>query len=1110
MRFLSVPYLLPLVLLSSCGEKNQNAVELEGLDDDSVSVRLGMVSNSGVRMGGGDQDGMGLLSGNSVSVKVAVSGCKSGYSSTIDTFTAIDQLKIKFYKNDTGCKIKLNAVRLKAAGSSTSADYQMPSGTAESAYAFAGPSPSAQAKVYSATVGTTRKLLVKDALLDLKSNTTPDFRFQAIDGDVTTRSVKNVSQTQSLGSAALEAPNFEIPFDAKFPESANNGLGLSSMGAVYSAGAAGSTEANGGFQLDVLLRCANNVSLGTAGAVNTTAACPTPAGDQMKIHDLQIAAVMCRSTDDKLTFEQVAALFAAVPSSRVMNSPTSLVPVIKSGATFNSTATADYITGLRFKGVKAHFPTAAIAGTSISKGCAFDQSEAAKGWLILRKSEGTGSSAATSYLVTNLELSAASTAAMIATSMKEEVRIFNYTGGLESFKVPNGVTSISIKAWGAGGCVFDETPNYAASHNAEFGGAGGYSAATVSVKAGETVYVEVGQGGRDVSAPASYPNGGAGYNGGCDGGGSSNVYIDGYGKQDKLILVAGGGGGAGWYTPSGSQKQGNGAAGGGLTAQNGGANAGSGGSQTAGGQTGNGKGAALQGGASSGNGGTGGPGGGGGGYFGGASGVGGNNNTNGGGGGGSCYVGPSANGGVLASNAGSTGINDYVDPAGSVRKFADRSFSAAECTSGTGKTPPKTTDPDYVAGIAAGGAIADAKQIPGASTNWKSAAGGNGRVVIRYLMPATQVQTTITASCGTSQGEVSQLGCLHKDGERYLIGVIKQNVLSPTQVAGVINLTDESKVIDDTRWLSIWNRANATTDGNWRLVAQIETAANTWETISAPAANNIHLMKNANRLPLVKSLSAPVLTAYVYSLFHHEDNGNDWMGGDYSGIIYGGTNGYSTFGWYNQAKTNNFFGGQYNYASLKMRLWLYPPASAITATASGSSASFIGFTTGGKYKYAILSDLDTCAFGTMAAPDGIVKLQAQESDNLGVVIESTRNFASKYPVGSKITLNELAKSFTITASDSAKWLWVDANCGNPTGEKVRIELSNDLNAAGNTTANSLSGTYTQSCDSVTLTTAKLTARCRAINGSMNNTVLALPFECVGDIWNNNGSLTCNR
>jgi hypothetical protein len=659
----------------------------------------------------------------------------------------------------------------------------------------------------------------------------------------------------------------------------------------------------------------------------------------MKVNDLQMAVVMCRSGDDRLSYEQASALFASVPISRVMNGPTSFVPVIKSGAAFNSTATADYITGLRFKGVKTHFPTAAITGTSVSKGCSFSQSELSKGWMIVRKSEGTGSSAVSSFQVTNIELSAASSAAMVATSMKEEVKVFSYTGALESFKIPAGVSSISIKAWGAGGCVFDETPIYAASHNAEYGGAGGFSAATISVKAGETVYVEVGQGARRYgSGSGGYPNGGDGYNGGCAGGGSSNVYIDGYGKPEKVVLVAGGGGGAGWYTPSGAKKQGNGAAGGGVIAQDGGANAGSGGSQTAGGQTGNGKGAALQGGASSGNGGTGGPGGGGGGYFGGASGVGGNNNTNGGGGGGSCYVGPAANGGALASNAGSKGINDYVDPAGSVRKLGDRSFSAAECMSGSGKMPPKTTDPDYLAGIATGGAIADVVQVPGWSANHKTAKGGDGRVVIRYSVPVSQVQATTSASCGTSQVEVSQLGCLYKDGERYLIGVIRQNVINPTQVSGAINLSDESKVIDDTRWQSVWNRANATSDGNWRLVAQMETSADTWETVVAPPANNIHLMKNANRLPLVKSLAAPVLTAYVYSLFHHEDSGDTWTGGDYSGIIYGGPNGYSTFGWYNQATSNNFFGAKYNYASLKMRLWLYPPVLSGTASPENTVA----------------------------------------------------------------------------------------------------------------------------------------------------------------------------
>jgi len=531
---------------------------------------------------------------------------------------------------------------------------------------------------------------------------------------------------------------------------------------------------------------------------------------------------------------------------------------------------------------------------------------------------------------------------------------FAYTGAIETFKVPKGVYSLEIKAWGGGGCVFDETPNYAASHNADFGGAGGFSSAVISVQPDEILSIQVAQGGQKTSSSAGgYPNGGAGYNGGCDGGGSSNVFIGGTSAQN-LILVAGGGGGAGWYTPGGAQPQGNGAPGGGLIAQSGKANPGAGGTQSEGGQTGNVKGTLLKGAAASGNGGSGGPGAGGGGYYGGASGVGGNGGTNGGGGGGSCFVGFATGGAVLVPNSGSNSSQDYIDSAGGYRLSSGRTYSMAECLSGSEKNPPKLNDVDYVAGVGRGGEKANAVQIPGYSANWKAAVGGNGRVVIRYGLPASLVATansspTPAASsvCAADEANVPGLGCLYKEGSRYLIGVIKQNVINPSQVTGAVRPDDTSKVIDDARWQKIWNAADATSAGNWRLAAQMETSANAWENVSEPAANNIHLMKNANRLPLLKTLAAPVLTAYVYSLFHHETSGDTWTGMDYSGIIYGGPNGYSTFGWYNQAGNPSFFSTAYSYSSNRMRLWLYPSSVDLVGTVTAppprkSAYSFSG------------------------------------------------------------------------------------------------------------------------------------------------------------------------
>ena len=686
-----------------------------------------------------------------------------------------------------------------------------------------------------------------------------------------------------------------------------------------------------------------------------------------------------------------------------------------------------------------------------------------------------------------------------------QVKVFNYTGASQTFTIPPGVSSVEVKAWGGGGCIFDETPAYAASNNSEFGGAGGFSSARISVTPGEILRIDVAGGGRG-TGNGGWPNGGNYYNGGCPAGGSSNVYSV-SNAQNTVLIVAGGGGGGGWYT--GNQT--NGAPGGGLTAfssqSKGGGAGGEGGSQTQGGQLGNGKGGYLRGGTGNGNGGTGGPGAGGGGFFGGASGSGGFGSYNTGGGGGSCFVGfpqgstavasdttPPAAGTVSLKPTGSfNNPNDYIETETSVRMNGTRSFSAAQCLTGLGRIPPKMDDSDYLAGVAVGGDLNTnfVQHSPGVKTG----GGGHGRVVIRYSVPASQAVTSTAASasegmlyrstallstkeqilanatpiqggaafsageylyvippaaaqsgaavfdldgtgganflpwwrdgsnwvtngnsygwtwefnkftyqatsnatsyklgldkdfyliskvgspegglsaagtaprvvrytsssasapttvanvaasgCAADEGSVNGLGCLFKDGNRYLIGVISQNSINPAQVSGSVRPDQVSKVIDDARWMVIWNAADNTSNGNWRLVAQMETSANAWEINTEPPANNIYLMKNANRLPLVKSLSAPVLTAYVYSLFHHEDDGATWMGGDYSGIIYGGPNGYSTFGWYNQARTNNFFNSPYNYASSRMRLWIYPPASATSTALPPARKSTFSYT----------------------------------------------------------------------------------------------------------------------------------------------------------------------
>ena len=219
-----------------------------------------------------------------------------------------------------------------------------------------------------------------------------------------------------------------------------------------------------------------------------------------------------------------------------------------------------------------------------------------------------------------------------------QTQTFGFTGDVQTFVVPAGVTSVNIEAWGAQGGFDGGTA----------GGMGGYATGDLSVTPGETLYLYVG--GQGTNGPGSGQNCGlaGGWNGGgntgsvcCSnagggagaGGGASDVRQSGQSLNDRVI-VAGAGGGAG----SGNT----GAHGGGLTGNNGGTYnsvTATGGTQVAGGQHGGHfnshacsegtDGSFGQGGEGDGNDG----GGGGGGWYGGGGGP-----NNGGGAGGSSYI----------------------------------------------------------------------------------------------------------------------------------------------------------------------------------------------------------------------------------------------------------------------------------------------------------------------------------------------------------------------------------------------------------------------------------------------------------------------------------------
>jgi hypothetical protein len=174
-------------------------------------------------------------------------------------------------------------------------------------------------------------------------------------------------------------------------------------------------------------------------------------------------------------------------------------------------------------------------------------------------------------------------------------RTFKYTGSEQSFKVPAGVTHVTITAYGASGALGD--PEF--SGYAPRAGAGGVMTATIPVTPRETLAVFVGGSG----ASGGF-NGGGGMAGqscpyGCLnlGGGASDVRQGGDRLADRVVIAAGGGGGGadgGYYWggaggAAGGSKGASGLKGGSRTTGSGGGlggGGGTGGSQRTGGKGG--------------------------------------------------------------------------------------------------------------------------------------------------------------------------------------------------------------------------------------------------------------------------------------------------------------------------------------------------------------------------------------------------------------------------------------------------------------------------------------------------------------------------------------------
>ena len=153
---------------------------------------------------------------------------------------------------------------------------------------------------------------------------------------------------------------------------------------------------------------------------------------------------------------------------------------------------------------------------------------------------------------------------------------FDYTGDVQTWVVPAGVTQVQLEVWGAQGGNASVGGSYMGA-----GGAGGYSKGLYSVSEGNTLYVVVGGQGTSSTSITSPGTLQGGYNGGGNsmggdtycavaaGGGATHISttsgVLSSLSPSSVIIVAGGGGGAGTSSNSSYTQYGTGGYGGGVS-----------------------------------------------------------------------------------------------------------------------------------------------------------------------------------------------------------------------------------------------------------------------------------------------------------------------------------------------------------------------------------------------------------------------------------------------------------------------------------------------------------------------------------------------------------------
>jgi len=153
-----------------------------------------------------------------------------------------------------------------------------------------------------------------------------------------------------------------------------------------------------------------------------------------------------------------------------------------------------------------------------------------------------GSSIGTTASGANFSVTPASTTTYYAEAVSVLAgtlsQTFSYTGGVQTFTVPTGITSLTIDAYGAQG-----------GNNGCIGGLGGRAQGALAVTPGQVINIYVG--GQDGYNGGGAPGTGGAYPG-VYGGGASDIRVGGTALTNRVIVAGGGGGGgtpgASWST----------------------------------------------------------------------------------------------------------------------------------------------------------------------------------------------------------------------------------------------------------------------------------------------------------------------------------------------------------------------------------------------------------------------------------------------------------------------------------------------------------------------------------------------------------------------------------